>query len=58
MKKGDLVKIVTSVTEIFAIIIDDEDPTGWFPILDYSGNILWWPPMEMVWLNSTLEVVN
>ena len=58
MNVGDLVKIVTSVSEVFAIIVDDTDPTGWLTILDQNGNILWWPPVEMISLTSNLEVIN
>lgn len=58
MTTGDLVKIVTSTSEIFAIVIKDNDPTGWLAILDFSGNTLWWPPEEMIKINAALEIVN
>ncbi len=58
VKNGDLIKIVTSASEIFGLVIDDKDASGWIMCIDYLGNIIWWPPEEMaVVLKSSLVLV-
>ena len=57
MKLGDLIRIKSIKKYISGIVIEEpsEKTSHWTVILDACGNIVWWPPSDLVTLNSSIE---
>jgi len=58
MKLGDFVQISSLKKKLTGLVIGEaSDKTEhWTVILDAYGNIVWWPPDDLVLVNSTIEV--
>ena len=57
MKLGDLISIKSAKKKITGLIIGEPtvQTAQWTVILDSCGNIIWWPPDDLVTLNSSVE---
>ena len=58
MNVGDLIKIASIKKEIVGLVIETPNDynCNWACIMDFCGNIIWWPPNEIITLSSTVEI--
>tara|TARA_B100000282_G_C31709067_1_gene480177 strand:- start:1204 stop:1404 length:201 start_codon:yes stop_codon:yes gene_type:complete len=55
MKLGDLIQIKSFKKQIMGLVLSEpnEKTEYWTVILDACGNIVWWPPDDLITLNSS-----
>lgn len=58
MKLGDLIQIKSLKKKIMGLVISEpsEKTEYWTVILDACGNIVWWPPDDLITLNSSFDI--
>lgn len=57
MKIGDLIQIKSLKKKIMGLVVSEpsEKTENWTVILDACGNIVWWPPDDLITLNSSVD---
>ena len=57
MKLGDLIQIKSLKQKIMGLVVSEpsEKTEYWTVILDACGNIVWWPPDDLITLNSSVD---
>ena len=57
MKLGDLIQIKSLKKRIMGLVVSvpSEKTEHWTVILDACGNIVWWPPDDLITLNSSIN---
>lgn len=57
MKLGDLIQIKSLKKKIMGLVVSEpsEKTEYWTVILDSCGNIVWWPPDDLITLNSSIS---
>jgi hypothetical protein len=58
MKLGDLIQIKSLKKKIMGLVVSEpsEKTEYWTVILDACGNIVWWPPDDLITLNSSFDI--
>ena len=57
MNLGDLIQIKSIKKKIMGLVVSEpsEKTEYWTVILDACGNIVWWPPEDLITLNSSVD---
>ncbi len=56
MRLGDLIRIKSLKKTITGLVIEERSfKCGWACILDGSGNIIWWPPEDVITLEDEID---
>ena len=59
MKLGDLIRIKSLKKSITGLVIVERGiKCGWACILDCAGNIIWWPPEDVVTLSDEIDYLS